>query len=126
MAERTDHVIQVDAVDEGIARLSKSSFAAQELFVEMAAVWSINSANPQDNRRKFAPGKCIKKLSLGFDQNTAGDALWRRGTLFRNQRAIILAVDAGAAGVKVFRGGALLEPANDVPRPFEVNLAVLL
>src|ERR1043166_6940314 len=92
----------------------------------MAALRAIDSCNAQNYRRKISLTRRVQQKLLRFYEYAPGFARALGGAFLRDPRAIRLRVNAGAAGVNALARWMAREPAQQMPRAFQIHSAVFL
>ena len=119
-----DQIIAVDHVQVTAAVAFNAGLAAQEGLEPVAARGAVNAGHAQNHGRE-ARLRGGQQEFFRFHQYLAGGHGGFGGILFGHHGAVVLAVNAGTAGIDVFLGRRIGKPGDQVAVAFVVNLPVI-
>ncbi len=114
LEDRGHHIAAMNHVEVTRTIALQPRFAAQELSQPITAARPVNAGQPHDDDREFQFLERGKKQILRFDQRQRRFRHRRHGVGFDDERAVFLAIDAGAAGENVFARRRSAQPVNQV------------
>ena len=121
-----DNVVPVNHVQEPLAASGNARLVLQELLEKMAAARPVYARHAQDDGREFPIARRVQQESLGLRQHPARFVGRLGPAAFLDNRAVGLAIDAGAACIDEFFGRRRPQPCEQIARSAQIDLPVIL